>query len=635
MTMMAATTKWMERTRRIRRWNQSSRSTCTYSRLLLLGLVVFVALLEHVHGFSFPSATTTTLSKCSLAFRPCRIGQSIPECSSSHILVRNALFQQHPPNKGTTRFISSLPSTVPTQQESSTRLFATKDSAQDNNNDTTLQLPKKPNYSWTSLTLALAVPAWISMMADPLLSLMDTAFVGRLGTAELAALGACTSIFHLAFHAFRATTSATTTLVATASTEQEKQRVTQTSLLFGSFLGLLVMVLLKRQGSWAVRRMGIPTDTALYRPALEYLQTRAWAGPVVLALTVAEGAFRGYSNTRIPLVASAVASVINLLLDPLLMFPLKLGVRGAAAATALAQVGALLTYMYYLVKRNMLPTKKKYVSVEEEEKKEQESNGDNDSDDDDSTTTTSSTTTTTVNTRKILTTIVAANAAMTTKQASLLLGWAYATARATRLGAEHVAAHQVGLSFWLLFAFWLEGGAVAAQVLLGQSRKAADKVHSLSRYMLKLAFGQGLLAAGVVMGLGTFVPSIFTTDPLIRKRLAEVIPILALQQPLVSMTLVAESLAAGGQQFGVLAGGTLVATVFSMLQTRTCVSVREIWSRGIVTLFCGRLLTGLIGVARVNGYFGGTIGGGKPRGSVEKPRRKRGSGTTKIWNIVP
>ena len=473
------------------------------------------------------------------------------------------------------------------------------------------------------------------MMADPLLSLMDTAFVGRLGTAELAALGACTSIFHLAFHAFRATTSATTTLVATASTEQEKQRVTQTSLLFGSFLGLLVMVLLKRQGSWAVGRMGIPTDTALYRPALEYLQTRAWAGPVVLALTVAEGAFRGYSNTRIPLVASAVASVINLLLDPLLMFPLKLGVRGAAAATALAQVGALLTYMYYLVKRNMLPTKKKYVSVVEKKKKEQESNGDNDSDDDDSTTTTSSTTTTTVNTRKILTTIVAANAAMTTKQASLLLGWAYATARATRLGAEHVAAHQVGLSFWLLFAFWLEGGAVAAQVLLGQSRKAADKVHSLSRYMLKLAFGQGLLAAGVVMGLGTFVPSIFTTDPLIRKRLAEVIPILALQQPLVSMTLVAESLAAGGQQFGVLAGGTLVATVFSMLQTRTCVSVREIWSRGIVTLFCGRLLTGLIGVARVNGYFGGTIGGGKPQGSVEKPRRKRGSGTTKIWNIVP
>ena len=55
-------------------------------------------------------------------------------------------------------------------------------------------------YNWTSQNLELAVPALIGMLADPLLSLMDTAYVGRLGTTELAALGACTSLFHLFFH---------------------------------------------------------------------------------------------------------------------------------------------------------------------------------------------------------------------------------------------------------------------------------------------------------------------------------------------------------------------------------------------------------------------------------------------------
>ena len=52
------------------------------------------------------------------------------------------------------------------------------------------------------------------------------------------------------------------------------------------------------------------------------------------------------------------------------------------------------------------------------------------------------------------------------KQGSLLLGWAYVTARATRIGHDRVAAHQVALSFWLIFAFLLDGAAISAQVLM-------------------------------------------------------------------------------------------------------------------------------------------------------------------------
>ena len=74
--------------------------------------------------------------------------------------------------------------------------------------DTTARITQKESYHWTSQHFELAVPALIGMLADPLLSLMDTAYVGRVGPTELAALGACTSIFHLAFNAFRATTTA-------------------------------------------------------------------------------------------------------------------------------------------------------------------------------------------------------------------------------------------------------------------------------------------------------------------------------------------------------------------------------------------------------------------------------------------
>eukprot|EP00957_Ditylum_brightwellii_P210611 15365175-Ditylum_brightwellii.AAC.2 len=55
---------------------------------------------------------------------------------------------------------------------------------------------------------------------------------------------------------------------------------------------------------------------------------------------------------------------------------------------------------------------------------------------------------------------------MFTKQGLLLVGWAYATRRAAQLGPDHVVAHQVALSLWLVFALIMDGVAVAAQVIM-------------------------------------------------------------------------------------------------------------------------------------------------------------------------
>ena len=310
----------------------------------------------------------------------------------------------------------------------------------------------------------------------------------------------------------------------------------------------------------------------------------------VLALVVSEGAFRGYGDTKIPLVASLVASLINLVLDPIHMFPpIHWGVTGAATATALSQVGAVATYLYFLLKRQMLPRNKTTTTTTTTPVGTLEPTEDSASQE-----------TTTKSTRQIVSTIVGANLAMMTKQGSLLLGWAYATARATRLGADHVAAHQVGLSFWLVFALWLDGAAVAAQVLVSQSLKRTRRVRSLTKYMFKVATVQGLLSTMLIFGMGGIVPTLFTTDETIRAHLRRLVPNLAWQQILISWTLVVESLAVGGQQFGLLAGGTILSTVGAVLQIRQCHTVQQIWARGIVSLFAGRLLTALIGTARVN-----------------------------------
>ena len=310
------------------------------------------------------------------------------------------------------------------------------------------QQRKEPlDYQWTQQAFAIGGPALIGMIADPLLSLIDTVFVGRLGAVPLAALGACTSIFHLAFSSFRATTTATTSLVATSlvrrgnetSNSDEAKIVIDTSLRLGLTIGVVVAATLLIGWANVLKPMGISHGSPLMSPAKSYLRIRALAAPAVLMITVGEGAFRGFGDTRIPLLASLVAAVINLILDPILMFWMKMNVAGASAATVVSQVGAATVYWVYLRRRNMLP-RKKAVSEQEAAPKADRS--------------------------KIIKNILKANLAMMTKQGSLLLAWAYATAKATRIGHYHVAAHQIALSFWLLFAFILDGTAVSAQVLV-------------------------------------------------------------------------------------------------------------------------------------------------------------------------
>mmetsp|Transcript_13593 Transcript_13593/g.38938 ORF Transcript_13593/g.38938 Transcript_13593/m.38938 type:complete len:550 (+) Transcript_13593:49-1698(+) len=427
-------------------------------------------------------------------------------------------------------------------------------------------------YNWSPKVRNLALPALVGMLADPLLSLMDTAYVGRVGAVELAALGACTSIFHLAFNVFRATTAATTSLVGSATNEEEKQQIIQTSLGFGVTLGMVLLITLRALGPQCLGAMGVPRDSPLFKPALSYLSTRLFAAPAVLTIVVSEGAFRGYGNTRIPLLASTVASVINLILDPILMFPLGLGVRGAAAATAAAQMGSAGTYLYFLNRRGMLPPRRNSKSSSSK----------------------TTTTATNVNTADILRTIIGANIAMVCKQGSLLLGWAYATARATRIGQSHVAAHQVALSCWLVCALLQDGSAVAGQVLMSQSKKQLKRMRSLASYMGRYAVAQGLLTTLVLLSLSPVLPTAFTTDLSVRKNLVALMPHLAWQQLLISCTLVAESLAVGGKQFRLLAIGTSIATVLAAWQIHASNTIVSIWSRGIVTLFAGRLVTALV-----------------------------------------
>ena len=439
----------------------------------------------------------------------------------------------------------------------------------------------------------------MGLLADPLLTMLDTAFIGQSNSAaavyELAALGVCTSIFHMAFTVFRASTVATTSLVGNARTKEEKQHITHISLGFAGVVGTLVLLVLRLGGHHILTKaMGVSPTSPIYDAAKSYLLVRCWAAPAVIGIVVAEGAFRGNHDNATPVLAALVAALLNLVLDPLFIFSFGMGLKGAALATAISQLGAAAIYAWKLCRRRLMVPQKSttnYLTTDTNDTTNKTNNSNN------------------IRVGKVLMSIMSANLAMLSKNFSMLVFYSAATARATLLGATHAATHQVCLSIFWFATMWLDSGGVSAQLLLSRTLSSGknqrdkdqsdDKTKSLIRYMMRFGLAQGLAFSMLVFGVGQFAPTVFTQDSSVIYWISKCLPHLAIQQTLVSLCLVLEGLAIGGNQFRILAWGTAVATTAGLFQLRTATSVLDIWTLAVNTFFGARLINGLIGVGRV------------------------------------
>jgi MATE family multidrug resistance protein len=315
----------------------------------------------------------------------------------------------------------------------------------------------------------LAIPALGTLAIDPLLTLVDTAFIARLGVVDLAGLGIDTAILGFAFFGFNFLAYATTPLVAQAlgrGDEDRARRWVGDALLLAVVLGALTLVFLIVLAPWLVEVMG--AESAVAESAISYLRIRALATPAVLLVTAGHGAFRGYQNTRTPLLVAAVVNGLNLVLDPILIFSLDLGLEGAALATVIAQVVGAFLFIRLLTKRSMVdrPTDLK----------------------------------------RSLPTLMALGrngALIAVRTAMILIAFTFAAATAARLGAAEIAAHQLVMQAWLIAVMFADAYAIAGQAMVGDAVGDGDlaRVDRLSLRLTQWGLAVGLLlAAGFWFG---------------------------------------------------------------------------------------------------------------------------------------
>ncbi|MFZ5851105.1 MAG: MATE family efflux transporter, partial [Actinomycetota bacterium] len=189
--------------------------------------------------------------------------------------------------------------------------------------------------------LRLAVPALGALVAEPLFVLADSAIVAHLGTPQLAGLGvagtALTTVVNLCvFLAYGTTAAVARRLGAGDEAGALRQGLDGTWLAAG--LGLALLAVGELLTPRVVAAFGTSAAVAPY--AETYLRVALAGLPGMLIVLAATGVLRGLQDTRTPLAVAAVAAVVNVLLNLVLVFGLGLGVAGSALGTTLVQTGA-------------------------------------------------------------------------------------------------------------------------------------------------------------------------------------------------------------------------------------------------------------------------------------------------------
>ncbi len=203
-----------------------------------------------------------------------------------------------------------------------------------------MQGPANTTLTWTERPMAglikLAWPIAISTLSYTVMTLVGTAFVGRLGPAALAGvgLGGVTSFTLLVFA--MGLCRGVKVLVSQAVGAGRPADVglyVGAGIIWAIGIGVIEVALGQIVSLWLP--LLAATEQAGHYAAL-YLRIRVLSAPVLLVYTVLQEASYGRGNPRAPMVASVVANALNIGLDVLFIIGLGWGVAGAAWSTVIA-----------------------------------------------------------------------------------------------------------------------------------------------------------------------------------------------------------------------------------------------------------------------------------------------------------
>ncbi len=383
--------------------------------------------------------------------------------------------------------------------------------------------------SVTRTLLSLAAPIMASRLLGTVQESVDTAFLGRLGKEQLAAPIAVWPLIMMFMGMTFAVGAASNAIVSQlVGARRYREAAAAAGELWGLALALgsVSAVVVAGLAPLVFRLLGVPPE--VYPLSLAYVWIEAVSMPFAFTMFFFVSLSSSLGDTRKPFRVTALSSLLNLALDPILIFGLfglpRMEVIGAALATGVSRIVAG-GYAAGLMLAGSLgfPVAPRRPG------------------------------------RRLVTAALKIGSPVAAQQVLVSLGFLSMTGIVAGLGATVMAAYNVSLAVIHLIQAFTMGFTVATAVMVGQSLGAGltRRAREVALKAQAILFSILSVGATAIVALRGYLAAVFTSDPEVYAEAVVMVKVFAPSIPFLGLLFTANGVARGS-------GNTVIPSAFNV-----------------------------------------------------------------------
>ena len=381
----------------------------------------------------------------------------------------------------------------------------------------------------------LAIPALIAGIAEPLISITDTAIIGNIDFQAKESLGAVAivgSFLSMLIWVFAQTRSAVSSIISQylgANKLDEVKTLPAQAIFIVVSISIIIIAATYPLAEYIFKIYG--AENIILDYSIEYYEIRIFGLPFTLFVFAVFGTFRGLQNTFYPMIVAMIGAVLNILLDWVFVYGIEglipaMNIKGAAYASVISQIVMAISAAILLLKTTSIRLKIVFPFNKE--------------------------------IPKLIKMVIDLFLRTVALNAALI----FAVYKATSYGTDALAAYGIGIQLWFFGAFFIDGYSSAGNILSGRllGAKEYDTLIKLGNRLLKYGFitGFGLAAFGFLFY--NYIGQVFIKDQTVLDRFYEVFWIILIMQPLCAVTFIFDGMFKGMGLTGFLRNLLLIST---------------------------------------------------------------------------
>ncbi|MEL6916617.1 MAG: MATE family efflux transporter [Bacteroidota bacterium] len=388
----------------------------------------------------------------------------------------------------------------------------------------------------------LAIPATVAGIAEPLLSITDTAIVGNIpkdGLESLAAVGIVGSFLSMLIWILGQTRSSISAIISQylgAGRLEEVKALPAQAIFFNILLSIVVLLSTIFIVEDIFKLLEASGKILAY--CVSYYSIRVWGFPLTLFTFAVFGIFRGLQNTFWPMLIAIVGAVLNVVLDIILVYGIDgyldaMYLEGAAWASLIAQAIMAIMAFILLVMKTDISLRLRFPLHPE------------------------------------LGRLVVMSLNLFVRALALNAALVLAVREATALGDKYIGAHTIAINLWLFAAFFIDGYGAAGNIMGGKLLGAKDYngLWKLSKKIIQYGLVVSLFL--VIAGFSFYhsIGRIFSNEAVVLETFYSIFFILILGLPMNTIAFVFDGLFKGLGEMKYLRNVLLAATFLGFVPT--------------------------------------------------------------------